>query len=78
MQNPTRRIIDRDMPPAMRRDVDPIGGPADDYLVVGDTDPDRLGIGARIAYGLQIVLIIVLALLSFAIFWVVGLLLNVF
>jgi hypothetical protein len=78
MQNSTRRITDRDMPPAMQRQGNPISAPAGDYLVVGDTDPDRPGIGARIAYGLQIVLIIVLAVLSFAIFWVVGLLLNVF
>jgi hypothetical protein len=50
----------------------------DDYLVVGDVEPDRPGVGARIVHGLRILLILVLAVLSFAIFWVVGLLLNVF
>ena len=50
----------------------------DDYLVMGDPEPDRPGVGARIVHGLQILLILVLAVLSFAIFWVVGLLLNVF
>ncbi|MBV8776718.1 MAG: hypothetical protein JO032_13595 [Alphaproteobacteria bacterium] len=53
-------------------------GPASDYLVVGRDEPDPPGIGARIVYGLQIVVILLIALLSFAIFWVVGLLLNIF
>jgi hypothetical protein len=50
----------------------------DDYLVVGDVEPDRPGVGARIVHGLQILLILLMAALSFAIFWVVGLLLNIF
>lgn len=69
MQNQTRRLADRDAPTAAT---------ADDYLVVGRDEPDRPGIGTRIAYGLLFLLIVVLAVLSFAIFWVVGLLLNIF
>ena len=51
---------------------------ADDYHVVGRDEPDRIGAGTRILHGLQILVVAVIAVLSFAIFWVVGLLLNVF
>jgi hypothetical protein len=69
MQTQTRQIADR---------VDPATVPAGDYLVVGRDEPDAPGIGARIAHGFMILMVLVLALVSFAIFWVVGLLLNIF
>jgi hypothetical protein len=52
--------------------------PADDYHVVGRDEPERAGAGARLVQGLLLVLILVLAVVTFAIFWVVGLLLNIF
>lgn len=78
MQSPTHPITDRGMPLQTQRRANPAGAPADDYQVVGGPEPDRPGAGARIVHGLQIVVIILLAALSFAIFWVVGLILNVF
>lgn len=50
----------------------------DDYHVEGDADEGRPTVGLRIVWGLQILLIIVLAILSFAVFFVVGQLLNLF
>jgi hypothetical protein len=61
----------------LRRDDEPISAPTDDYLVEGEEQPNRPTAGARIAHGLQIALIIALAVLSLAIFWVLGLMFNI-
>ena len=53
------------------------GGPADDYLVEGDAAVAPPSTAVRIVHGLQIVLIVILAALSFAIFWLVGLMLDI-
>ncbi len=63
---------------AARRNDDAIASSRGDYVIVGDDETDRPTAGSRILHGLQIIMIIVLALLSFAIFWVLGLILNVF
>jgi hypothetical protein len=63
---------------AARRNDDAIASSRGDYVIVGDDEADRPTAGSRILHGLQIIMIIVLAVLSFAIFWVIGLLLNVF
>ena len=52
-------------------------GPADDYLVEGDTAAAGPSAALRIVHGLQIVLIVIMAALSFAIFWLVGLMFNI-
>jgi|HubBroStandDraft_4_1064222.scaffolds.fasta_scaffold2719110_1 hypothetical protein len=62
----------------LRRDADPAGRPLDDYLVEGERQPDGPSIGARFIYGLQVALIIVMAVLSLAVFWLLGLWLNLF
>jgi hypothetical protein len=67
-----------DVDPALRRGVDPAGRRADDYLVEGEEEFVRPSSGSRIVNALQILLILMLAVLSFAIFWVVGLLFNFF
>jgi hypothetical protein len=87
MRNPLRRLINRDRPLqsgdgmatlTMRRDVDPIRPrAADDYLVEGDQQVDQPSTAARLIQTLQIVLIVVLAVLSLAVFWLLGLLLNI-
>ena len=68
------------LPPAyaMRREADPAGLPADDYLVEGEQEPERPPATLRIVQALQIVLVLVLAALSLAIFWLIGLMLNIF
>jgi hypothetical protein len=87
MRNPLRRIVDRrpaaataggDMAWSMRRNAEPISPlPPDDYHVEGETQVEQPTVAARVVHGLQIVLIIVLALLSFAVFWLIGLTLNI-
>ncbi len=69
MQNQTRRSTERN---------GPIATTADDYLIVGRDEPERPGFGTRIAYGLLFLIILVIAVLSFATFWVAALLLNIF
>jgi hypothetical protein len=69
MQNQARRIADRDGTVAIERD---------DYLVIGDVEPDRPSVAVRIVHGLQVLLILLMAVLSFAVFWVVGLMLHIF
>jgi hypothetical protein len=87
MLNPLRRLADRDRirpDPRMSayrapHDVEPIDeGPPDDYLVENDEEPIRAPAGARIVQGLQVLLILILAVLSLAVFWMVGLVLNIF
>jgi hypothetical protein len=85
MQSPPHPLIDDDnraqamrAETALRRDGDPIALRRDDYLVEGDREPEGPTVGARIIHGLQIITIIVIAALSLAIFWVVGLILHIF
>jgi hypothetical protein len=62
----------------LRRDAEPTGPLADDYLVEGDAaaEPTRTA-GAQIAQALQVLLILVMAALSLGIFWLLALLLNI-
>lgn len=87
MRNPLRRLGNRDrpLPPsppvgggmtmAMRRS-DPISQ-SDDYLVEGDQPVEQPSVVDRIIHSLQIVLVLVLAVLSLAVFWLLGLLFNI-
>jgi len=69
----------------LRRDVKrgPLPGPApagvvdDHYLVEGEELPEQTSVGGRVVHSLQIVMIFVLAVLSLAIFWLLGLVLNI-
>jgi hypothetical protein len=67
----------RDPATTMRRGGDPRRGPSDDYLVEGTEEPARPSATAQVAQFLQVVLIAVIAVLSFAVFWLVGTLLNI-
>ena len=87
MRNPLRRLANRAPPPrfggdmtlSMRRNVDPIGPPRnDDYLVEGDQEIAQPSTAARLVQTLQVLLILVMAVLSFAVFWLLGLLFNIF
>jgi hypothetical protein len=62
---------------SLRRKVEPITPPTDDYQVEGEAAPARATTGAQVVHVLQVLLIVVLALLSFAVFWLIGLLLNI-
>jgi len=62
----------------LRRDGEPSGPLADDYLVEGDVtaEPQRSA-GAQAAQALQVLLILFMAALSLGIFWLLALLLNI-
>lgn len=88
MQHPLRRFINRDRPPRraanniaalrMSREASSISPPVeDDYLVEGEELPDQPTIAARIVHALQFVLIIVLAALSLAVFWLLATILGI-
>ena len=62
---------------AVMRHDDPIGPLSDDYLVDGTEEPARPSTAAQVVHFLQIVLILVMAVLSFAIFWLVGIAFNI-
>ncbi|HWD59845.1 MAG TPA: hypothetical protein VG308_16275 [Stellaceae bacterium] len=63
---------------ATARSVNPIGPPGeDDYLVEGDEQIDQPSAAARVVHTLQIVMIFVLAVLSLAVFWLLGTVLNI-
>ncbi len=68
----------RDFDPPVGRGADPFDRPSDDYLVEGDELPVRPSAVTQIAQFLQVILIVVLGVLSLAVFWLMGLLLNVF
>ena len=70
MQNRARPLAEPDMPLAAL--------PPDDYHVVGRDEPEPVGAGARIVQVLLLLLILLVAVATLAIFWVVGLLLNIF
>lgn len=55
--------------------MDPRG---DDYLVEGEGPSDKPAVGLQIVRVLQGLLVIVLALLSVAVMWMVGLMLGIF
>ena len=86
MRNPLRRLISRDRAPpsradmavALRRNVDPIGPPSDDYLVEGEQLSDQPTTAAQIIQVLQVLVIVALAVLSLAVFWLLGVLFNIF
>jgi hypothetical protein len=59
------------------RGADPMRGPSDDYLVEGTEEPVRPSATAQVAQFLQVILIAVIAVLSLAVFWLVGTLLNI-
>lgn len=50
----------------------------DDYLVETGAEPPRTPISLQIVRVLQAILFLAIAALSFAIFWIVGLILGVF
>jgi hypothetical protein len=50
--------------------------PADDYLIDGSESDDRPSTSARVVHALEILLIVVMAALVFAIVWVLGVVLN--
>ena len=58
----------------MRQDAEPV--PLDDYHVEGHGDDSPHTVGTRVIHSLQILMILMIAALSFAIFWVVGLMLH--
>jgi hypothetical protein len=64
--------------PALQRGIEPGGVPADDYMVEGDRTYQPPSVGGRVVHGLQILLIVILAVLSFAVFWLIGLMFNIF
>ncbi|HWB49369.1 MAG TPA: hypothetical protein VG651_09685 [Stellaceae bacterium] len=67
----------RNLEMAMRGGADPIGGPADDYLVEGEEQPTRPSAIAQAAQFGQVVLIALIAVLSLAVFWLLGTLLGI-
>jgi hypothetical protein len=82
MRNPLRRLDQdppnlREMALAMRRDAASGDTATDDYLIVGEEEDERPSAGTRIVHGLQFVLILVLAALSLAVFWLIGMMLNI-
>jgi hypothetical protein len=55
-----------------------VGLADDDYLVEGEEVTDQPSTAQRVVHTLQIVLIIILAILSLAIVWLMGLVFNIF
>ena len=85
MLNRLRRQTNRDPWPSMAQETAPMRGavepdsvPADDYAVEGDRTFERPTATGRVVHALQIVLIVLVAVLSFAMFWLIGLMLNLF
>jgi hypothetical protein len=86
MLNPLRRLTRRD--PYVRARIQPMPitprtgdmliGPADDYHVEGVGAGERPSAGSRLIQGLQVAVIFVVAILSFAVFWLIGVMLNIF
>lgn len=88
MLNPLRRLVNRDRAPmrprldpdmamAMRRNTGPISPRSDDYLVEGEQVIAPPSVTDRVLNSLQILLILVLAVLSLGVFWLLGLLFNI-
>lgn len=55
----------------------PLDPPDDHYHIEGETIDERPSVGARIAHFLRVVLILVIAILSAAIVWVLGVILGI-
>ena len=70
----SRRIPDT----AMRGGAEPIGPRDDDYLIEGSEEPMRPSAAAQVVQLMQVVLIVILAALSFTIFWLLAVMLNLF
>ena len=68
----------RDFDRAMRQEAPATAAPGDDYLVEGEEQPYRPSVVSQAAQLLQMVMIGVIAVLSLAIFWLVGTMLNIF
>jgi hypothetical protein len=54
------------------------GEPSDDYIIETETERPRPPASLQIIRFLQAILIIAIAVLSFAVFWMVGLIIGVF
>jgi hypothetical protein len=67
----------RDLDMAMRASLEPTGPRDDDYLIEDGQGPARASVMSRVVRLLQIVLTAILAVLSFAIFWLLGMMLNI-
>jgi hypothetical protein len=63
--------------PLPRRIVEP-GQPADDYILQTEVEASRPPVGLQLVRVLQAVLIAAIALLSLAVFWMIGLMLGIF
>jgi hypothetical protein len=63
--------------PAMSGQTGVASADDDDYHIEGERD-DRPTVGARIVHALQILLIIFVAILSLAIFWLLGVIFHIF
>jgi hypothetical protein len=61
----------------LRRDPDPITPRSDDYLIEGEVEPGSPTRGAQIAQFFQFLLILLMAVLSISVFWLLGLLFNI-
>jgi hypothetical protein len=63
--------------PADLRPVGQTGGPSDDYLVETGTERVRPPASVQIVRVLQAVLVVAIALLSLAVFWMIGLIFGI-
>ena len=81
MRNPLRRLVNRDRPPpisgGMAMTMRGGAAPDDHYLVEGEQPVEQSSVVDRVINSLQILLILVLAVLSLAVFWLLGLLFNI-
>lgn len=63
---------------AASRPIGQYSEPPDDYLVEAETQTTRAPVAVQAARVLQFVLLLVIALLSLAVFWMIGLILGIF
>jgi hypothetical protein len=64
------------MPLTMRPQAEPTDPRGNDYLIVGEGPSEASPIGFRVIRLLQGLLVIVLAVLSLAVFWTIGVMLG--
>ena len=57
--------------------AEPVAPLSDDYLIEGDEEPNRPSVMLQVAHFLQILLIVVMAVLSLAVFWLIAVMLNI-
>jgi hypothetical protein len=55
----------------------PAGALSDDYLIEGDGEPNRPSVMLQIVRFLQILLVVLMAVLSLAVFWLIAVMLNI-